>query len=120
MWRKRQLIIFKDEQHKDTILKNIFKDYVIEDMTIKELADNYGYSERQIRYIIEKYLNFKKGSGCKKKMELEIERIDKDNFIINDKLYKRSTLENLVEKAERAKRKMNKNKSTNTQVENNK
>ena len=118
--KKRPLIIFKNEEHKNVILKNIFKDYVIEDMTTKEIAENYGYNERQIRYIIEKYLNIKKGSGNKKKMELEITKIDKDNFIINDKICKRSTLEDLIEKAERAKRIINKNNSTNKQVENNK
>lgn len=83
--KRRDIVLFKDTEQKRAILKNILEDYVTNDMSIKELADNYGYSARQIRYIINHYLCVKKGSG-KKKMKEEIEKLDDGAYIINGKL----------------------------------
>lgn len=113
--RQRKLLFVNRKQMR-TILDNIYDDYVIKNMTIVELADKYGYSVRQIRYIIKKYLCVKKESRCRRK--INIEKIDKNEFIVDGKFARKSTLEDLIEKANMVNK--NEKESTNKKVEKNK
>ena len=122
----RKPTIFKNEQNKKAILKNIFKDYVLEDMTIKEIAENYGYSERQIKYIVDHYIriNKKEYKKFKRKEKDNMEnsniiKVDDKNYMVDDRMARKSTIYDLVYKANLAKKEMKK-KSTNKTVENNK
>lgn len=122
----RKTTIFKNEQNKKAILKNIFKDYVLEDMTIKEIAENYGYSERQIKYIVDHYIkiNKKEYKKFKRKEKDNMEnnniiKVDDKNYMVDDRMARKSTIYDLVYKANLAKKEMKK-KSTNKTVENNK
>ena len=122
----RKPTIFKNEQNKKAILKNIFKDYVLEDMTIKEIAENYGYSERQIKYIVDHYIriNKKEYKKFKRKEKDSMEnsniiKVDDKNYMVDDRMARKSTIYDLVYKANLAKKEMKK-KSTNKTVENNK
>lgn len=110
--------IFNNNESKMSILTNIYYD-TLNGKTDKEIADNYGYSARQIKYIRDHYLNIKKPKGgYKKNMDDEkLVKIDDNNFIIGGKCAKKATVEDLMEKAKEIKRK---NKNTNKKVENNK
>jgi hypothetical protein len=84
--------LFRDYKERDAVLKLIYEDYVIKDMTAPELAEKYGYSKRQIRYIIEKYLLAKKGRGKRKIMKEE----KPETFMYKGKKCRKATLNDLL------------------------
>lgn len=112
----RRRSLFSDSKQKTALLNNMYNDYVVKNMTMAEIADKYGYSKRQIRYIIRTYLCVKKGSG---KRKMNIEKLDNNEFVVDGKFARKTTLEDLILKAEMVKRKKNK-ESTNKKVEKNK
>ena len=127
MGRRKSKIFYNVEQ-RNSLLKNIYTDYVENNMTIPQMAEEYGYSKRQIRYIIDRYLCIRKGSGkhMGKREDLDIkirngENSDKDieeyisngYFVTSDgKVATLATVEDLMKKSEKYR------KNTNKKVEN--
>lgn len=109
--------LFKNNKAKHDFLEVLFEDYASKDLTVKEISEKYGYDERQIRYLIDRYLLVRKGRGKRKRMK----DVEKTRKIINGKVTKKATLEELIIKAdiynERVKEKRQRIKSTNKKVE---
>ena len=116
--------IFENVEYKRAIIQNIEKDYLT-GKTIKEIAENYSFSPRQVRYIIEHYIKINrkdyKNKQRKEKFMIteEVVKIDDDNYLVGDKPARKATINDLVEKAKVAKKEMKKKNSTNKKVENN-
>ena len=109
--------LFKNN-NRNEILNKIYNDYVDKDLSMTELAEKYGFTVRQIRYILDRYLLVKKGKGKRKHMD-DIVKVDDELILVNGKIAKRATLKDLIEKAEIYKDNLNNNdKSTNKKVEN--
>lgn len=102
---RRKLFENVNEESKNAIIENIKKDY-LNGKTIKEISEDYSFSERQIRYIINYYLkynkSYKKGGNMKNKAEVNKGR--------------KATVEDLIKKAKNVK---DQKSSTNKKVENN-
>jgi hypothetical protein len=123
--------LFSNIEQRNSLLKSLYIDYVEKNMTITQISDEYGYSKRQIRYIIDRYLQVKKGSGNHHvpvvKVEEQIVEKEKDesNYTVDDyldngyiitsdgKMAKRTSVEDLLELAKK------RIKNTNKKVENN-
>ena len=98
--------LFYNRDHMQSILKCMYNDYIINGVSIREMAEDYSYSERQIRYIINRYLGVKPGKGNgrryknmeKKEQEEMPHRIelDDDMYVIDGKLAKKATVEDLI------------------------
>ena len=122
MYKKR---IFENVTNKSVLIRNIEKDYLT-GKTIREIAEDYSFTERQIRHIINYYIKIDRKDVKKqlrKKEEVMRERViikvDDDKFLVDDKPARRTTLEDMISKANEELRKQRK-KSTNKKVENNK
>jgi len=109
---KRRL--FRNSKEKNVILDGVYKDYTYKNMSAKEIAEKYGYTVRQIRYFLDRYLLVKKGKGRKKNMN--IEKVDDDIIIIDGKVGRKTTVEDLLERAKNLN--LKKKDSTNKKVEN--
>ena len=104
--------------NKTEILEKIYADYVNKDMTIAEVSEKYGYTPRQIRYILDRYLLVKKGKGKRKHME-NVEKSDDELVMVDGRLVRKATVEDLIAKAEIYIEDMKLRKeSTNKKVEN--
>lgn len=113
----RKVKLFKST-NKTELLEKIYYDYIYKDMTISEISDKYGYTIRQVRYILDRYLLVKKGKGKRKHME-NIEKSDDELVMVDGKLVKKATVEDLMAKAEICLEDIAlKKKSTNKKVEN--
>ena len=115
----------EDNESKKAILKNIEKDY-LSGATLKQISEDYSFTERQVRYIINHYIKInrneykkliKKEKGIMKE-EHEVVKVDDYNYMVDDKMARKSTIYDLVYNANLAK-KERKKKSTNKKVENN-
>ena len=123
MYKKR---IFENVTNKGVLIKNIEKDYLA-GKTIREIAEDYSFTERQIRHIINYYIKIDR-KDVKKQLrkkeevmrEREIIKVDDDKFLVDDKPARRTTLEDMISKANEELRKQQRKKSTNKKVENNK
>lgn len=110
--------LFKNVNDKWAIINNIKKDY-LEGKSIDEITENYSFSKRQIRYIIEHYIKINRreyNKSMKNKMNEDdkIIKIDDDNFMVGDKPARKATIDDLLKKAKLAKKEAN--KSTTKQV----
>ena len=105
MYNKNKLFESVEKDNKNAIIENIKKEY-LSGKTIKEISENYSFSERQVRYIINYYL--KMNNSCRNKGGKIMK--EKDNKI------KKATLEDLIKKAKIVKEQKD---STNKKVENN-
>ena len=112
--------IFKSEEQKNNVLNLIYREYVEENKTIKQISEDCGFSHRQVRYIINNYLLVKKGRGVRMKKE-ELNKINNDNIveylddgsvILNGKLARKATVDDLMAKLKKYQ------KDTNKKVEN--
>jgi hypothetical protein len=117
--------IFENVNDKSYLIRNIEKDY-LSGKTLKEIANDYSFSERQIRHIINYYIKIDRKrvkKQLKRKEELmkehEVIKLDDDKFLVDNKPAKKATLEDMVSKAKEELRKQKK-RSTNKKVENNK
>ena len=99
----------KNSKQIDALLKSIYYDYIILNKSTKEMAEDYPYSERQLRYIIDRYLLVKKGKGNKmgrnnneneEDNDIKVERVDDDIILINGKAARKTTVQDLIEKCE--------------------
>lgn len=125
MYKKRLFENVEDKKAKQAIIRNIEKDY-LSGATLKQISEDYSFTERQVRYIINHYLklnrkDYKKDNKRKEKnMEKEqiIIKVDDDKFLVDDKPARKATLDDLMKKVRIIKREMERN-STNKKVENN-
>ena len=104
-------------------LEALYDDYVNKDLTIKEMSEKYGYSDRQIRYLIDKYLLVHKGGGKRKHMS-GVDKSDDGLIIVDGKKVRKATLEDLMvkvdvykERVKEEKERREKLRSTNKKVE---
>ena len=117
--------LFKNEETKRAIINNIKDDY-LSGKPISEISEDYGFSKRQIKYIISYYIKinrreYKKELSRRRSMinaDDVIVKIDDENYIVGDKRAKKCTLDDLIKKANKTKK--GKRKSTIKKVENNK
>ena len=125
MYKKRLFENVEDKKAKQAIIRNIEKDY-LSGATLKQISEDYSFTERQVRYIIDHYLklnrkDYKKDIKRKEKnmgKEQVIIKVDDDKFLVDDKAARKATLDDLMKKVRIIKREM-KRKSTNKKVENN-
>jgi hypothetical protein len=116
--------LFKNNKAKYDFLELLFEDYVNKDLTVKELSEKYGYGERQIRYLIDRYLLVKKGKGKGKRMKgiKKVTKLGNGKVLADGKIAKKTTLEDLICKSEiyceQVREKRERMKSTNKKVEN--
>jgi len=115
----RKAKLFKDAKERYYILSGVYDDYVNKGLTVPEISDKYGYSVRQIRYIIDRYLLVKKGKG-KKKMQKGMVKLDNGLILHDGKISKKTSLDDLICKADiyRERIKDKRSNSTNKKVEN--
>jgi hypothetical protein len=125
MYKKGLFENVEDKKSKQAIIRNIEKDY-LSGATLKQISENYSFTERQVRYIINHYLklnrkDYKRDLKRKEKnmgKNHEVIKVDDDKFLVDDKPAKKATVDDLIKKAKIVKREM-KRKSTNIKVENN-
>ena len=125
MYKKGLFENVEDKKSKQAIIRNIEKDY-LSGATLKQISENYSFTERQVRYIINHYLklnrkDYKIDNKRKEKnmgKEQIIIKVDDDKFLVDDKPARKATLDDLMKKVRIIKREM-KRKSTNKKVENN-
>jgi hypothetical protein len=90
---------------RDAIIKTLKEDYIDKNKSIKEIAEEYGFTERQIRYLITNYLGIKKGSGNyrhKKGVTKMKEESEFEEYTIKGKKVKarKATVQDLMLKAD--------------------
>ena len=110
--------VFGNISDKDAILRNIYRD-IMAGKTTKEISGDYGFTERQIRYIRNYYLCIHKQGGRRRKAmnndtDEKVIQIDENNFLVGDKMATRATPESLMKKIKDRKLLKNKNKNNTT------
>ena len=120
----RRAKLFRNNKSRYRFLEFLYQDYVINNMTVKELSEKYGYGERQIRYLIDRYLLVKKGKGKGKRMKCikKVTKLGNGKVLADGRIAKKATLEDLICKSEiyceQVREKRERMKSTNKKVEN--